>query len=296
MNNTGQGAIEYLLIIGAAVIIAVIVIALMMSLAGTGTENTQEAGLDSAYSGLMGIKDKHKGVMTITLKFTAGVPTDVIVPDVPDNTINLNDLFPNAPVGTTIQTSDGRESTMGINGWDPPLDLDSGEKFTIVPQSDFEQEVEVEQPANNVIMIYDCDGLLAIEDNMYADYSLGKDIYCDDSTGISREIKPIGFGSNSAFGGTLEGNGMAIGKLSIVVSENETPLVSVGLFTSTNSATITGIEFAEGFSVSAAGREAGLLVGNATSSIISGHIIGPTAYVFANNATYDDPPVCAAGC
>ena len=46
----GQGAIEYLLIIGAAVIIAVIVIALMMGLGGQGTGAVEEAGVGSEYS------------------------------------------------------------------------------------------------------------------------------------------------------------------------------------------------------------------------------------------------------
>ena len=44
-----QGAIEYLLIIGAAVIIAVIVIALMMGLAQQGTTNVETADVSSGY-------------------------------------------------------------------------------------------------------------------------------------------------------------------------------------------------------------------------------------------------------
>ncbi len=42
-NSFGQGAVEYLLILGAAIIIVVIVIVLIMSLAQTGQEqvNTQ---------------------------------------------------------------------------------------------------------------------------------------------------------------------------------------------------------------------------------------------------------------
>ena len=58
MQRKAQGAIEYLLIIGAAVIIAVIVIALMMGLAGQGTQATEEAGLGKAYSSLYAQKEK----------------------------------------------------------------------------------------------------------------------------------------------------------------------------------------------------------------------------------------------
>jgi hypothetical protein len=51
-HSFGQGAIEYLLIIGAAVIIAVIVIALMMTLAQQGTTATEEADVKDIYHDL----------------------------------------------------------------------------------------------------------------------------------------------------------------------------------------------------------------------------------------------------
>jgi uncharacterized protein (UPF0333 family) len=49
MNTNGQGAIEYLLIIGAAVIIAVIVIAFMMGLTQEGTNVSDEAGIEDTF-------------------------------------------------------------------------------------------------------------------------------------------------------------------------------------------------------------------------------------------------------
>ena len=52
MNSKGQGAIEYLLIIGAAVIIAAIVIGVMMGLSTTGTEQVEEAGAGDTYATL----------------------------------------------------------------------------------------------------------------------------------------------------------------------------------------------------------------------------------------------------
>ena len=51
-TSQGQGAIEYLLIIGAAVIIAVIVISLMMGLAGQGTGAVQDADVSDIYHDL----------------------------------------------------------------------------------------------------------------------------------------------------------------------------------------------------------------------------------------------------
>ena len=55
MDNKGQGALEYLLLIGGAVLIAAIVIVILNSLgtAGTGAE-TQAAGkTNSAYENLL---------------------------------------------------------------------------------------------------------------------------------------------------------------------------------------------------------------------------------------------------
>ncbi len=50
MNTKGQGALEYLLIIGAAVIIAVIVIVVMMGMAEEGTAAADTADTNAAYS------------------------------------------------------------------------------------------------------------------------------------------------------------------------------------------------------------------------------------------------------
>ncbi len=57
MEEKAQGAIEYLLIIGAAVIIAVIVIALMMGLAQQGTGAADDAGIDETFVSLQCQKD-----------------------------------------------------------------------------------------------------------------------------------------------------------------------------------------------------------------------------------------------
>ena len=57
MKERAQGAIEYLLIIGAAVIIAVIVITLMGSLSATGSMNVKEAGVENTFHKNLDIKD-----------------------------------------------------------------------------------------------------------------------------------------------------------------------------------------------------------------------------------------------
>ena len=249
-----QGAIEYLLIIGAAVIIAVIVIALMMSLAGTGTQNTQEAGLDSAYSGLMGIKDKHKGVMTITLKFIAGQATDVIVPDAVEGT-TLAELFPNAPDGTTI-TYEGQSSTFTTGaGWSNNLTLNPGDKFTITTTTDFEQPIEVEQPANNVIMIYTCEDLQNIEKDLDADYVLGQDIDCSGVTFV-----PIALGSEEYFSGYIDGKGDQgiVVKGLRITRDDDYP---VGLFSKTKNAHISNLVLASPYISSSGEARVGAFIG-----------------------------------
>ena len=45
MDNKGQGALEYLLLIGGAVLIAAIVIVILNSLGTTGTETTNAAAV-----------------------------------------------------------------------------------------------------------------------------------------------------------------------------------------------------------------------------------------------------------
>ena len=57
MKESAQGAIEYLLIIGAAVIIAVIVITLMGSLSASGSMNVKEAGVENTFHTSLDIKE-----------------------------------------------------------------------------------------------------------------------------------------------------------------------------------------------------------------------------------------------
>jgi hypothetical protein len=47
-NTTAQGAIEYLLIIGAAILIVAVVIIALVSVAGTATDRTDEGEVDDA--------------------------------------------------------------------------------------------------------------------------------------------------------------------------------------------------------------------------------------------------------
>jgi hypothetical protein len=54
-NSFGQGAVEYLLILGAAIIIVVIVIVLIMSLAQTGQEQVNTQISDGIYDDLKGL-------------------------------------------------------------------------------------------------------------------------------------------------------------------------------------------------------------------------------------------------
>ncbi len=57
MDNRGQGALEYLLLIGGAVLIAAVVISLLVSMAGQGTNSADQAShaLSQSYHELSGL-------------------------------------------------------------------------------------------------------------------------------------------------------------------------------------------------------------------------------------------------
>lgn len=151
MQNKGQGSIEYLLIIGAAVIVAVLVITLMMSLSGTGTQNVEDSGVDSAYEGLFGIKDKYKGVMRVSLSFKAG-QNELVVPQFYASNM-LEDVFDSeqTPLGTTIEIN-GESYILEEDGWKEtgqvPLEKDS--IIIVTTPIDFDLEVEL-VPGQDVV-------------------------------------------------------------------------------------------------------------------------------------------------
>jgi len=64
-NNKAQGAIEYLLIIGAAIIVVAIVVILISGVATT--DQGGKEGLQSGYSGLQNILDLSQNKTTIYL-------------------------------------------------------------------------------------------------------------------------------------------------------------------------------------------------------------------------------------
>ena len=47
MQKQGQGALEYLLLIGGAILVAVIVISILVGLGGTGTDQATQAAADA---------------------------------------------------------------------------------------------------------------------------------------------------------------------------------------------------------------------------------------------------------
>jgi len=152
MNRKAQGAIEYLLIIGAAVIIAVIVIAVMMGLSGTGTGAIDDTDVGSAYEGIMGIRDKYAGQMKIILSFAAGGTSSVIVPDIEGGS-TLNDLFPpgEVPVGTQVIVYEPPPPTpyeLTAAGWEPTGDVELPVESLIEVVSPEAFEVEVGVPGS----------------------------------------------------------------------------------------------------------------------------------------------------
>ncbi len=121
-SKKGQGALEYLLIIGAAVIIAVIVIAVIMGLTQSGTKATDDADIqgsfDAANLQLCEQKDyvyTFNDEETCAVKFPAHYAYYVDCKDCTSasvTTIVLTDNTPTTPTTVAI----GTECTTAFDG------------------------------------------------------------------------------------------------------------------------------------------------------------------------------------
>ena len=129
----GQGAIEYLLIIGAAVIIAVIVIALMMNLGATGTTAVDDAETESTYNELYEEQARSMGN-----EYVAEGSTESFIYIGSDTTVS-EFMGSKVSEGTTLEitndtATDTHTYTMGAWG-SPSASVSSGSRITIVAGS-----------------------------------------------------------------------------------------------------------------------------------------------------------------
>jgi hypothetical protein len=254
-KTMAQGAIEYLLILGSAVIVAVIVIALLMNLVSDGKTAADDADISSAYEGLMGVKDKHKGIMTVTLSFKEGA-NNIKIPNGFQGG-SLEEVFNNAPNQTTIKKDD-ETATKNDDSWMNSFEINAGDELIITVEEDSEFETSLQIPNNSLIPINTCAKLQSINNNLSKDYELITNIDCFNYT-----FTPIGI--IEPFNGTLEGNDFNITQLTINTEDN--PLnPPTGLFSKTTNATIKNIKMG-GYSISGS-DEIGIFVGNTDESTI----------------------------
>ena len=133
LNFRAQGAMEYLLIIGAAIlVIAIVILAVTGVLSGGQTQIVQSGeSQDASRFGLVDAKDLARGISTERTDVEGG-ETSITLSLIPESG-NALDAFANAPVGTKL-IIDGNTYTKTADGWVPPYAPPfSGEVIVITP-------------------------------------------------------------------------------------------------------------------------------------------------------------------
>ncbi len=101
MQNKGQGAIEYLLIIGSAILVVAIVIIAITGALGTGQTQVKDSNPGKTNNPLVKLKDDMQGLERIEFTFPPGT-TEVTLPLAGIEYPTLSDIFSNAPGGTQV--------------------------------------------------------------------------------------------------------------------------------------------------------------------------------------------------
>ncbi len=99
-NSKAQGAIEYLLIIGAAIIVVAIVVILISGL--VTTNQGTEAGLQSGYTGLGDILDASQNRVTFKLSLKPSEVNTIEFSSIEQDN-SLWAMFSSLPLGTTVE-------------------------------------------------------------------------------------------------------------------------------------------------------------------------------------------------
>ncbi|MEK6959113.1 MAG: GLUG motif-containing protein [archaeon] len=132
-----QGAIEYLLIIGAAIlIVAIVILATSGVLSGGQSQVSVSQGSETiSVQGLQDAKDLAQGISTERSNIGPGETQDVNLTLVP-KTGNFADAFNGLPLGTTLVIN-SKSYTMTTSGWNPslPADLTIGTTITVTAPS-----------------------------------------------------------------------------------------------------------------------------------------------------------------
>ncbi len=201
-NQKAQGAIEYLLIIGAAIIVVAIVIIFITGIASTAPNSRPQ--VQSGYQGILDIYDKATNTATVILKLKGnGVENNIEFQSF--KTANtINDLFGSLPEGTQIslaECNNGNPILKTSNGWAPQegnCEVIVGTSVKIVlPIESQDQEVVVKTEIEKEPIYLISDGatlLSAINSDPSAHYKLTENIELSENFQLE------------TFNGILEGN------------------------------------------------------------------------------------------
>lgn len=194
----GQGAIEYLLVLGAAIIVVAIVVILISGVTGSVPDSGNE--VDNAYSGIQDIYDRATNSATVILKLRAG-NNDIEFQSL-KTAQTVDELFGDLQTNTTLEIANcigGATITKTSTGWNPteaatcPVPLNTNIKIYSPSDEDLEVKTEIEQEP--IYLISDEATLIsAIDEDPDGHYRLTQDITIPNS--------PIGL-----FTGILDGDG-----------------------------------------------------------------------------------------
>ncbi|HNV00961.1 MAG TPA: class III signal peptide-containing protein [archaeon] len=153
IEKKGQGAIEYLLIIGAAILVVAVVIIALTGVLTTGQESTDKNNVDT-------IKDPLSGLLGVRLEEGKSYQMDLSIPE----ETSLDIIFPKAGNGTTLRYKKGKTSYTHIKGQESWTNkkLLGIIKATIIPIGSFKINTEVVQVSELIE-----EGILEITDFKY---------------------------------------------------------------------------------------------------------------------------------
>ncbi len=229
--HKGQGAIEYLLIIGVAILIIAVVIIAVIGILGQG-QNQKDDSLNlagSSYKGIYDIIDTMHNAVKLKILLNVGT-NEIKVP----SDMSAGDIFFSAPPEGTILKNlpcPVATSTFTSGAWAPTIDscnVPGGSTIIVdVPNNGSEANVAFTLPNEGVPeLIFFSGGKGTIEDPFKIstinqlqniDRALGKNFILENDIDASSKVDfiPIGARSGVPFTGTFDGNNKKIYRLTI---------------------------------------------------------------------------------